>query len=73
MKRLNSVQSMHPAESAIIQNYIETLIDLPWKQETPDNQDLANAEYILNRDHAGLKNIKQRILEFLAVRYLKGN
>eukprot|EP00828_Plagiopyla_frontata_P040087 TRINITY_DN532_c0_g1_i13.p1 TRINITY_DN532_c0_g1~~TRINITY_DN532_c0_g1_i13.p1 ORF type:complete len:412 (-),score=75.47 TRINITY_DN532_c0_g1_i13:271-1506(-) len=73
MKRLNSVSSMHPAESAIIQNYVETLIDLPWNQQTPDNQDLTNAEFILHRDHAGLKNIKQRILEFLAVRYLKGN
>jgi ATP-dependent Lon protease len=52
---------------------LETIFDLPWKTGTVDNNELKQAELILNRDHSGLEKVKRRILEYLAVRALRGN
>ncbi|MBP5662042.1 MAG: endopeptidase La [Clostridia bacterium] len=57
-------------EGAILRTYVETLIDLPWKKQTEDNLDLDNARMILDRDHYGMDKVKERILEYLAVRAL---
>ena len=58
------------AESAVIRNYIEWLISLPWTKATKDDIDIAKAERILNRDHYGLEKVKERVLEYLAVQKL---
>lgn len=58
------------SESAVARGYIETLLALPWDKESVDNSDIKNAERILNEDHYGLEKVKERILEFLAVRTL---
>ena len=58
------------AESTVLRGYIETLLELPWDKKTKDRHDLKQAEEILNRDHYGLEQVKERILEFLAVRSL---
>ncbi|MCM8747732.1 endopeptidase La [Thermomicrobiaceae bacterium CFH 74404] len=58
------------AEGALLRTYIETVLALPWNQETEDNLDLAHAQEILERDHYGLEQVKERIIEFLAVRKL---
>ncbi len=58
------------SESAVARGYVETLLALPWDHATKDNLDIARAEKILNRDHYGLEKVKERILEFLAVRAL---
>ncbi len=58
------------SESAVARGYVETLLALPWDHVTKDNLDIARAEKILNRDHYGLEKVKERILEFLAVRAL---
>lgn len=57
-------------EGNVIRTYIETMLELPWNKETKENPDLKNAEEILNRDHYELTKVKERILEFLAVRQL---
>ncbi len=59
-----------PSEGSVVRGYIETLLDLPWNKKSEDNTDLKNAEQILNDDHYGLKKVKERVLEFLAVRGL---
>ncbi len=58
------------SESAVIRGYIETLLELPWKKGSKDNKDIKNAERILNEDHYGMEKVKERVLEFLAVRNL---
>ncbi|MCM1257886.1 MAG: endopeptidase La [Roseburia sp.] len=58
------------SESAVARGYIETLLDLPWEKVSKDNKDLKNAEKVLNDDHYGLEKVKERMLEFLAVRNL---
>ena len=58
------------AESAVIRNYIEWLIALPWTKSTKDDIDIVKAERILNRDHYGLEKVKERVLEYLAVQKL---
>jgi len=63
--------AMESAESAVIRNYLDWLVSLPWSKGTPDNEDIAAAEAVLERDHYGLKEVKARILEFLSVRKLK--
>ena len=60
------------SESAVERGYIETLLALPWKKASKDNEDLVHAESVLNEDHYGLEKVKERILEFLAVRVLTG-
>ena len=56
------------SESAVERGYIETLLELPWDKMSKDNKDINHAEEILDRDHFGLEKVKERILEFLAVR-----
>ncbi|WP_113930197.1 endopeptidase La [Bacillus sp. P14.5] len=58
------------AESAVIRNYIEWLVSLPWSAQTEDDLDIIKAEEILNRDHFGLEKVKERVLEYLAVQKL---
>ncbi len=69
IRRFRTVGSSS-AEAAVIRGYIETLLDLPWDKVTKDNQNLDEAEEILECDHYGLAKVKERILEFLAVRAL---
>ena len=58
------------SESAVARGYIETLLELPWEKASKDNKNLKNAEKVLDQDHYGLKKVKERMLEFLAVRNL---
>lgn len=58
------------SESTVSRTYIETLLEMPWDKMSEDNNDLENAEKILDADHYGLEKVKERILEFLAVRVL---
>ncbi|QTD41553.1 endopeptidase La [Sporosarcina sp. Te-1] len=58
------------AESGVIRNYIEWLVSLPWSNATKDQLDINRSEEILNRDHEGLEKVKERILEYLAVRQM---
>ena len=67
--RYKSVSS-NSSESAVLRGYIETLLELPWNKESKDNKDIHHAENILNEDHYGLEKVKERMLEFLAVRNL---
>ncbi len=60
------------SESAVIRNYIETVLDYPWNKESCDNQDLKKAIAQLEKDHYGLTNIKERIIDYLAARQLSG-
>lgn len=62
--------SSSSSESAVARGYIETLLELSWSKTSRDNKDLKNAEQILNADHYGLEKVKERMLEFLAVRNL---
>ena len=62
--------SSSSSESAVARGYIETLLELPWNKTSRDNKDLKNAEQILNADHYGLEKVKERMLEFLAIRNL---
>ena len=59
-------------EANVLRTYIETLLELPWKKESRDNHNMNRAEEILNEDHYGLEKVKERILEYLAVRTLTG-
>lgn len=61
------------SESAVERTYIETLLEMPWDKASEDNRDLTEAEKILQEDHYGLAKVKERILEYLAVRQLKEN
>jgi ATP-dependent Lon protease len=72
-KQLKRLERMHPdaSETATLRNYVEWLVDLPWSKQTKDNLDLKAAKRILDEDHFGLDKIKERILEYLAVRKLK--
>lgn len=71
-KELDRLYKMPPmmAESGVIRNYVETLLALPWGVYGKDNFDLKHAEKVLNKDHYGLEKVKERILEYLAVRAL---
>ncbi len=60
------------SESAVSRGYIETLLELPWNKASVDNTDLDHAKNILDEDHYGLEQVKERVLEFLAVRNLTG-
>ena len=72
-KETDKIQRMNPAaaEYPVAMNYVELLVDLPWNELTADNFDLKNSQKILDRDHFGLDKVKDRILEYLAVRKLK--
>ncbi len=71
-KEINKFSKMMPssAESAVIRNYVETILELPWNKSSETNQDLNKAEKILNDEHYGLDKVKERILEYLAVIHL---
>ena len=60
------------SESTVSRGYIETLLELPWDKTSVDNQDLTHAQDILDEDHYGLEKVKERVIEFLAVRNLTG-
>lgn len=60
-------------ESSLIMSYIQTLMDVPWYEETQDNDDLENVKKILDEDHYGLTDVKKRIVEYLAVKKMTGN
>ncbi len=69
IKRFKSL-SQSSSESAVERGYIETLLELPWDKKSKDNLDIVKAEEVLNQDHYGLKQVKERVLEALAVRCL---
>ncbi len=71
-KELSRLEKMpaYTAETAVIRTYIETVLELPWDKKTEDIIDLERAKKILDEDHHGLKDVKERILEFLAVKKL---
>lgn len=69
IKRFSSMMS-NSAESAVIRNYVETILELPWKDASRVSTNLKKAEKILEEDHYGMKKIKERILEYLAVIHL---
>ncbi len=73
-KQMQRLEQMHPdsAEAAILKSYLDWILDLPWTKTTKDRLDLTQAREILEEDHYNLLKVKQRILEFLAVRKLKG-
>jgi ATP-dependent Lon protease len=74
-KELDKLHRLNPAaaEYSVQVNYIQTLLDLPWDFYTKDNLDLNNARHVLDSDHFGLDEVKERILEHLAVLKLKGD
>src|SRR3954465_3873764 len=71
-KELKKLKMMHPtsAEATVVRNYIDWILGLPWYEKTDENFDLKVAEQILDEDHYGLKRIKERIIEYLAVQAL---
>ncbi len=72
-KQLRRLEGMHPdsAESSVVRTYLDWMVELPWKKETRDNINIAKAKKILDEDHHDLDKVKERILEYLAVRKLK--
>lgn len=71
LKRLD-YQGPQSAEASVIRTYLEWLIDLPWNKETDDNFDIKHVREILDEDHYGLEDVKDRIVEYVAVRKLAG-
>ena len=72
-KQLKRLEKMHPdtAESATVRTYLEWMVELPWSKRSKDNLELKAAAKVLNEDHYDLEKVKERILEYLAVRKLK--
>jgi ATP-dependent Lon protease len=70
LKQLSRLEFMHPdsSEAAVIRNYLEWLIELPWNKSTKDNLNLGHVKKILDKDHYNLEKVKDRIIEFLAVK-----
>jgi ATP-dependent Lon protease len=71
-KQISRLAQMHPesAETAVVRNYLDWMFSLPWNKSTVDNLELRKAKKILDEDHYGLERVKERILEYLAVRSL---
>ena len=71
-KEIRKFKKMAPssADSGVIRNFVETILDLPWNKESKTNTDIKKAEKILNEDHYGLDKVKERVLEYLAVIHL---
>ncbi|MDE2801400.1 MAG: endopeptidase La, partial [Chloroflexota bacterium] len=69
MNRLSMIPSMSP-ESSVLRNYLDWLVSLPWSASTEDNLDTVHAAKVLDKNHYGLRNVKERLLEFMAVRKL---
>ena len=72
IERFEKMPAMMP-ESSVVRSYLDWLIDMPWFTETIDNLDIVNARTVLDEDHYGLEKIKERIIEYLAVKQLNGN
>ncbi|HBC76859.1 MAG TPA: endopeptidase La [Candidatus Wallbacteria bacterium] len=74
-KEIARLAKMHPmsAETSVMRTYLDWVIELPWNSETKDNADLKKSENILEEDHYGLEKVKERIIEFLAVKKLAGD
>ena len=72
-RQLNRLEKTSPdsVEATVTRNYLETVLTLPWNNKTSDNLDINHARTILDEDHFGLKDIKERILDFISVRNLK--
>jgi ATP-dependent Lon protease len=72
-RQLKKLERMHPdsAETATLRNWLDWMVTLPWGKSTKDNLDLTEAQRILDEDHYGLEKVKERIVEYLAVRKLK--
>ena len=72
-RQLKKLERMHPdsAETATLRNWLDWMVGLPWGKQSKDNLDLAEAQRILDEDHYGLEKVKERIVEYLAVRKLK--
>lgn len=72
---IEKLERMHPStpDYSVVYNHLDLLLDLPWEEYTQDNYDLINSKKILDADHYGMKKIKERILEYLAVLKLKGD
>jgi ATP-dependent Lon protease len=73
-QELKRLEAMPPvsAEATVSRNYIDWLVSVPWRKKSKERKDLDHAEQVLNEDHYGLEKIKERILEFLAIRQLVG-
>jgi ATP-dependent Lon protease len=73
-KQLGRIERMHPdsSESSILRSYLEWVVDLPWHEQKEEIKDLVHARSVLDEEHFDLEKIKERILEYLAVRSLKG-
>jgi len=74
-KELKKLKMMHPtsAEATVVRNYVDWILGLPWSEKTEERRDLDEAERILDEDHYGLRKIKERIVEYLAVQALTGH
>jgi ATP-dependent Lon protease len=74
-KELKKLKMMSPmsAESAVVRNYIDWILGLPWEESSTDNNDIEEAKRILDEDHYGLKKVKDRIIDYLAIRTLAGD
>ena len=68
-----AIMEPQSSEYIVTRNYLDTIVNLPWEDPEPDDVDLGKGEKILNRDHYGLEDVKERILEYLAVRKLKND
>jgi ATP-dependent Lon protease len=75
LKNIQRLEKMHPesSEATILKNYLDWLVELPWSVSSEDHYDLDHAKKILDEDHFELEKVKERILEFLAVKQLKGS
>jgi ATP-dependent Lon protease len=73
LKQLKKLERMNPdtAETATLRNWLDTMVELPWSKSSRDNLNLKKAQKILDEDHYGLEKVKERIVEYLAVRKLK--
>lgn len=72
LKKLSRMPAMS-AEATVVRNYIDWLLGIPWHEETADNFDFTRVKAVLSNNHYGLKKVKERLLEFLAVRKLAGD
>ena len=72
-RQINRLERTAPdsMEATVLRNYLECVLDLPWNTETVDNLDIEHAKNVLNTDHYGLKEIKERILDFISIKNIK--
>jgi len=75
LKEVDRLSKMHPssAESGVIRTYLDWIVELPWNNKTEENLNLSDAERILDEDHYGLDKVKERIVEYLAIRKLRNS